>query len=1063
MAEDSKQASDKSLAQDLRALRTILGKTGRAWRRPIFFEGLLWYAVTLGAVVLSALLVGALVPSFVPVVTGWVLIIGAAAATVGAIVAWFGFVVGKDDVEQVAVLLQRHHHAFRNDLVAALEFAEALLDDDAGLDFSAPMARAHVRRTVRRVHEMCEHGHLAHLLPRRELVAPAMSLAGCLVLLIVPLLVDAGWSLEILRSPFANAKRVVAQHVGEQPIVGNLYIYYTNPAYTGLGRKVDAFSTGYVDTMVGTEVAIEAQSLIPNAKQIEMVIKTADGTQSVVMEPQDDGLRPTLRGSFVALKAGTYHFRATLADGTVVEDGTERKIKLEPDKKPSVTLTSQTGEVEVSPDDVLDVKFDVSDDFGLTSVSRVWYFAGDEKNADRQKLDLPELQNTPRETSGGFKFDLRPLGLHPKDVVILYVEAVDNNTMTGPGVGRSRPVVLRVASPEDKHLENIADQQKLLEQLLSLLADYLENPMGQRSVDKDDTWKQTVQVSTPPDQLMARFRKLQALQPRQEKIIAAMKALVGRLDDDPLMVQRDYTLFSALHQELAKLHKGGKKVMASAAEAADQKMLTIDRAQPVADYAGHAESVLERGLLRFEELLRSEKMEAIKATAKDIKELKERLKRLLEKYKKTKDPALKKAILRDVQRLRQRMNELLRRMRMQLQKLPKEHLNMDALKQKQLESKTYKMADSLQQIEKMLKQDDVDGALKALDNMETNLDSLTQDMDQQFAKAQPKGLSELDKKVSKLMDQANDVQQAEKQLEQDTAKLNKQMSEKRRQEVDKMLDQFTKKMLKKVDQQKKALDKMAQQANEQPHQDGIAETRRQLDKLEKMLKDKDIAQSLDRARKALQSSRRLRFRLDLSRRYSESNEQNKRLDQLEKANQGVEKRGQQMVDDLQKVMDQAQQKLGKMDQQRMQQLGQRQQRISKQAQKLGQKIGEASKRFPVLKQQLGPAMQKSQQAMDDAAGSLGKRHTQRALDSERQALDQLGKLKQKMRQAVQKQRRQQQQAGGQGVRQQKVKIPGKDNQRAGKQLRKDVMDAMKQEKLDGYQSEIKRYYKSIME
>ncbi|QDG50864.1 DUF4175 family protein [Persicimonas caeni] len=1062
MADHSEQLPDNaSLEKDLGALRAILHRTGRAWRRPIVFEGALWYLVTLGAVVLSALLLGALVPQFIPGVTKWVLVVGGVAATLGAIVAWLGLQAGKGDVEGVATLLQRHHPAFRNDLVAALEFAEKLLDGDDNFEFSTTMARAHVRRTVSKVLSKAEHGHLAHLLPRRELVAPAMSLAGCLTLLIVPLLVDADWTLKVLNSPFAKTAAEKAEDPDIRPIVGDLYIYYSTPPYTGLGRKMDAFSTGHIETMVGTEVAIEAYPLIPNTKQIELVLETGEGTNKIVMEKLEKGPHGKLRGSFVALEPGTYHFRATLDDGTVVEDGAERKIELLPDNAPKVTVTSHEGELEVSPDDVLEIEFEVSDDFGLESVARVWHFAGGQENASKKKLDLPELANSPKETSGKIRFDLTPLSLQPKDVVVFYIEAVDNNTLTGPGTGQSQPIRLRVSSPEDKHLQNIADQQKILEELLGLLATYLESPMGEREVRSDDTWHQVVPVSTASGELTKRVGRLAKLQTEQKRILDQMGELVDKLEEDPLMLERDFTLFSALHKQLVELHDDGQSTMTMASTAMQNGGLSTGRAQRVADYASRAEDTLEKGILRFEELLASQKMEAIKATAEDIKELKDRLKELLKKYKETKDPELKKAILREIQRMRQRMSELMQRMQMQLQKLPQEHMNLDAIKQQQLESDSRKMADSLQQIEKMLENDDIDGALKALENMEMNLDSLTQDMNEQFGQAQPQGLSELDKKVGELMDQVNDLQAAEKKLEEDTAQLNKELAKERQEQIDEMLDEFTKELRQKVERQKQALEKMEGEGTEQTHRDGIKRVEQKLDELDKMLEEKDIEQSLEKAREAQEASRRLRFRIDLSQRYSDSPEQKEQLGELRKMNDGVEERGQRIVDDLEEMMDQAQQKLGNMNQQRMQELSERQKKISEQAKKLEQKIGEASKRFPMLEQQLKPSMQKSQEAMQDAQESLGKRRIQRGLDSERSALEQLGKLKQQMKQAVQKQKRQQQ--GQQSTRDEKVKIPGQDDQRAGKELRQDVMDAMKEEKLDSYESEIEQYYKSIME
>jgi hypothetical protein len=1056
------RSGDESLVQELRALRTILRKTGRAWRRPMLLEGALWYLVTLGAVIVSSLLVGALIPSAIPTVTGWMLVVGFGAATLGAVVSWVGFQVGKDGVEQVATLLQRHNPSFRNDLIAALEFAETLISSDHEIEFSQTMARAHVKRTVREVLSRCENGHLGHLLPRRELVAPAMSLAGCMAVLIFPLVINADWTFEVLGSPFASAPGVEAEEVESRPIVANLHIFYSTPPYTGLGRKMDGLSTGHIETIVGTEIAIEAVPILDNATQIELVRKTPEGTNAIVMEPVGEGPGTKVRGSFVALESGSYHFRATLADGTIVRDGTERKIELLPDEKPKVTVTSHDGEVEVSPDDVLEINFEISDDFGLESAARVWHFAGDEEHASKKSLDLPELANSPRETSGKITFDLGPLALQPKDVVVFSITATDNNTLTGPGVGRSKPLMLRVSSPEDKHLQNIAEQQELLEELLGLLASYLENPIGEREVRSDDTWHQTVPVSTASDELLGRYRKLEKLQPDQKRIVEAMKELLGKLEDDPLMLQRDFTLFSGLQQQLAELHRDGESVFKRVSRSSEQGEMPLNHAQLVAVYATSAEQTLEKGILRFEELLASEKMEAIKATAEDIKELKERLKELLQKYKETKDPELKKAILREIQRLRQRMGELTRRMQMQLQKLPQEHMNLDAIKQQQLESDTNKIADSLQTIEEMLENDDIDGALKALEDMEMNLDSLTEDMNEQFSDAQPQGLSELDKKVGELMDEVNDVQSAEKALEEETSEFNKELAKKQREQVDKMLEDFADKMLQQVERQKEELDKMEERGIEQTHQDGIDRTRDELDELAEMLQDKDIEQSLERARKALDASRRLRFRLDLSQRYSNSAEQKEEFGEVRRMNDGMEKRGQKIVDDLEKMMDQAQEQLGEMDKERMEQLGQRQKEIGEQAEKLEKKIGEASKRFPMLEQQLKPSMEKSKEAMKDAQDSFGKRRTQRALDSERSALNHLGELKEQMKKSVQKQRRQQQQ-GGRGMKDEEVKIPGGDDEKSGQKLRDDVMDAMKQEKLDSYESEIERYYKSIME
>ncbi|MGM0557108.1 MAG: DUF4175 family protein [Myxococcota bacterium] len=1056
-------ATRPSIEEAIEELALILEKTDARVRRPAILEGALWYVVTLAAVMLSTLAVALLFPDSVPVVTRWTLTLGAGAATLGGLVALFTFEAQRGDVRQVASRLQRYSPSFRNDIVAALEFAETLHENpDASenqLGFSRAMARAHIFRTVEKVRGEVRDGHLAHLFPRRDFTAPAMSLAGALVLLAVPAAVDADWTHDVLMSPLTEITKATEDSPDIQPIVGDIGILYSHPAYTGLGRKFDSFSTGQVRAVEGTEVTVKATPLM-QTETIELIHKSGDKVKELPMKQAGSGM---VEASFVALESGSYQFRARLPDGSVVQDGVDRPVDVEPDEAPDVTITSHSGEVEVSPEDVLEIEFDISDDFGIQAVNRVHFFAGDEENAARKAVEIPGIQEGPKATSGSLKFDLEPLALQPKDVVIFRIEATDNNTVTGPGVGQSGALVLRVSSPEDKHLENIERQQALVEDLLMLLADYLVNPVGERQPDGDGPYRQVVTSGTSGTDLAGRVEKVASIHGTEGELLDRMEALVARLAEDPLMLDRDMSMFEGLYKELRSVNEEGGTLYERYQSRVESGQLSRGPAQNVADHVAITEDVLEKGLLRMEELLASQKMEAVKATAEDIKELKDRLKDLLEKYKKTGDPELKKAIMREIKRLRQRMQELTSRMQMQLEKLPQEHMNMEAVKQKQLESDTKKMADSLQSIEDMLENDDVDGALEALENMDAGLDSLTEDMNEQFDNAQPQGLSELDKEVSELMDEANDLQQAEKQLEQDTQKLNEELSEERKEKVEKMLDEFTKEMLQDVDRQLDELDDIARKDIPETQRESMQESRESLQELRQMLEERDVAQSLDEAEDALRKMRRMRYSMDLAQRYtSESDPRSKELEDAKKQIRGMESRGERMVEDLEDMMQKAQKQLGQMGGEKMEQLAERQKRISEQGSKLEQRIGEASKRFPMLKQQLQPSMEGSQKAMKQAQQSLEQGDQQRALDSERQALEQLGKLKQSMKQAVRKQKQRNRQ-GNRGARREDVEIPGDDGENVGDDLREDVMKGMKQEKLEDYESEIERYYKSIVE
>jgi hypothetical protein len=1057
-----------TVANDLRLLRYVLGKTEKAVAQPVILEGALWYAVMVCAVVLGALALGALFPSFASKVMTWLLAIGVGLASVTALVSWGLYSRGKGDAYRVARLLQRHHREFRNDLVAALEFGE-LLDgrgDDSTASkatdgFSETLARAHVRRTTKRVMELCEDGHLGHLVPRRDLTPPIVALTGAMVLLAIPFVFFWSWTWQTLGGSLRATIEQVVQRVPTQAIVGPIDVVLSYPAYTGMDRMHFQGTSGFIEALAGTEVTLQTYLMDMDLDKIELVLKTADGEQAV---PLRRGQGREVLGRLVASESGTYSFRAVRKDGTVVVDGIDRPLRVREDEAPRVRVTSHEREIEVRPEEVLTFAFEVADDFGVATVDLVYHFDGAEDALERRRVELSELSSRPRAAEGEVDFDLRPLGLQPKDSVIVYIEARDNNNVTGPGIGRSQPLVLYVSSPEDKHIENIAEQQALMERLLLHFADFLESPVGVREARRDRVYAQRVDGELPMADRLTRASRISDVHEERVEILGAMGTIAKRLEEDPLMVARNVTLFVALRDQLQSLQTDGDRLFSSLASRVAAGNLSIDELQRVADYAARSEDVLEKGILRLEELLASQKMEAIEATARDIKELKDRLRELLEQYRETQDPELKAAIMREIQRLRQRMAELMARMQMQLQKLPQEHVNMEALRQAQLESDTRQMADQLQSIEELLENDDIDGALAALDQMEASLNALTQEMGMQFEAAEPQGLSELDQKMGELMDEVNDLEQLERSIEKETRELQDEINRRRQERTEQMLKPFTDEMLKQIAEQQRLLEQLDQRRLPQRDRPMIDDARRKLQNLKEMVEQQDIEMSLDRAQSSLDSLRALRQTLSLSQRYtpSDSPEAAELERGLGEVNQTIP-RGERIVRDLERMMEQARGPMQPQERQRFEQLAERQRQAGQRAEQFQEKLGEASERFPMIGDQLKPSLEQARQSMEQAEESLRQGQAQRALDQERQALDQLGQLRQQMRQSLQRQRQQEQREGQGRTRQDKVEIPTQDSREGQERFRREMMDGMREGRLENYESEIERYYRSLVE
>lgn len=172
-------------------------------------------------------------------------------------------------------------------------------------------------------------------------------------------------------------------------------------------------------------------------------------------------------------------------------------------------------------------------------------------------------------------------------------------------------------------------------------------------------------------------------------------------------------------------------------------------------------------------------------------------------------------------------------------------------------------------------------------------------------------------------------------------------------------------------------------------------------------------------------------------------------------------RGKKIQRKIEQKKRRAQRRLQQSGSKQMKGLAEKQKKISERAGKLQKEIEEASKEFPMLKQKLQPSLKGAKKQMNEAEGRLSEGKPQGALDSERSALEKLGKLQKSMRETMRKKR--QQGRGGSEMRKEEVEIPDQGKGESRESLREDVMDAMKEDNIEQYDEEIQRYYKSLVE
>jgi hypothetical protein len=993
------------------------------------------------------------------------------------------------DVRRVGRLIEDRFPAFRSDVTASLQFGLEIDDLRGGNQVSLALVERLLADTARSVDQ--RRHELAGAVPKAQ-TRWGWAVAGMTVacLAICALAFPTATSRGLQGLMFGAGDAILDNGPKRQALVGDITLTFQYPDYTGLGRRTIEGTTGEIQVLAGTRVELSATGLVP-VQRAEIVLISTDtpaetdvstpeaGPQRIVLQRRPGG---RLVAAFTALHSGSYSIEAVLANGREAYDGITRPITIHPDEDPKIELTRPEGEVDVAPQDTVTFVYEASDDYGLVEVAIVSAFSfGKSKEKTRtivRGLDTAAAERLPgdarptgegapaekRAWAGEYVLDLGPLELQPKDRVVVNLEVVDNDTITGPKVTTSRTVVLRVASPEDKHLEIIQTQEEIFEALLDVLGDYLEKPVGERwSVGGQA--KEGIPVEWTAADFAPRYTAAVPPHGKAGTIIKTMEALLESMQQDPLMIQRDFELFKRTHGDLAALHRAEKQQLDAMETAAKREDLRQGQMVRLFDHRKKSVRGTERAIVAIEDLIAAMRMENVLESAKDLKEAQQRLKELLQKYKETNDPAVKAEIMKQLQRLQQRMREMLAKMQKQLKDLPKEHMNMEAFQKEGMMAKTQDLKSAMDKIMEALEKGDLDAAMAELDKMNADMDSMIAEMEGEFDEMQPSGLSKMDKRVSELMDRLSDLENQEKAIQKETEEIQKEMERENEERVNKALEEFKQREMEKVRKLKEQLENTERKGLSRQDQEQLDRAARRAGKLERALESGDVSQALGEARELESDLEALQRNMGFQKRYMRPKDPrkagyDKATDTLKKA----QPKAKEITDDLEKLMENARPRPSSQQSGKLQKLEGQQGEVRRRTDELKKEVAGDSE-FPMLGEELTPGLEEAGQYMKGAGQRLGEGQPRRAGENEKLALDKLGGLKKQLRRSLQKQHmgggEGGNQEGGRKVKREDVEIPDADR-KAPREFREDIMEAMKEQQLGGYEDELQQYYESLV-
>jgi len=234
----------------------------------------------------------------------------------------------------------------------------------------------------------------------------------------------------------------------ERPAVERLTLVAEPPSYTGLPPARLAPAAGAYALLAGSRLEIAGRANKPLASAT--LLPPGKGAAPLTMAVDADGAFrcgvPPGR-----LASGAYAVALTDTGGLASKQPRRFRVRLVADRKPVVRLKLDGIGEMITPRAVLPLRCDLSDDYAVAEARLVWCLAREEEgSAPPQILRLDALEEAlgRKKIERLCRIEAASLGAKEGAILTLHLEAMDNDTRSGPKAALSGSYALKVVTRE---------------------------------------------------------------------------------------------------------------------------------------------------------------------------------------------------------------------------------------------------------------------------------------------------------------------------------------------------------------------------------------------------------------------------------------------------------------------------------------------------------------------------------------------------------------------------------------------------------------------------------------
>ncbi len=426
--------------------------------------------------------------------------------------------------------------------------------------------------------------------------------------------------------------------ISNEPIVTQFQYRLNYPAYTQLQPQTIAANIGDIQTLFGTEVVfigesnkpIEKASLVfDDSGDVPLEIKASVEQQSSIL-PQK---KERIQGSFIAQKSDSYHIRITDTHGFMNRDPITHTLTVFEDAVPMVSIVAPARDSVLDNTMLVELEVEAMDDYGIQElqlVHRIEIEGAQEVKVPLKRWNVEETAIR-RAVFLTHTWDVDQIGIFPGDTLSYYIQALDNDNVSGPNVGKSHTYTLRFPSLSEMYDSVAADQeaeQRGLDELFDEQAD--ATGLVDNLLDSMKRMRRKNQELTRNDENLMQqvFEHQQQIQQTAKQLIDNMKQTAEEMEQNQLFDTETIKKYQELQNLMEKaLTEEHKEILQKLSEALAKQQMT-ERQEAMTEANLSQEQFLqqlERAKSLYEQILLEQELEAAAKQAAALAEQQQEL------------------------------------------------------------------------------------------------------------------------------------------------------------------------------------------------------------------------------------------------------------------------------------------------------------------------------------------------------------------------------------------------------------------------------------------------------